>query len=244
MRRWPKAGTKTPEPTWAGFVYVAFAIDLFLRATVGWQVSTVKDTSFVEACLRMAFWRRDHTGHPIGPGMIHRSDAGGQYTSVLFAETVALEGLNASIATVATHPTTRARRPSWACSKSKRSRKTHPPARAPKKTRGCRRGRLGLGELVQQRTTNDSTTCWATSRPRNTTSATTIKISAYQPVTPRTKRRHKTRDGSPFQQNDDTGGCAQVLCDIDRWPRRTIQRLPPQARAVKAAEIDNRPSTK
>ena len=31
--------------TWAGFVYVAFAIDLFSRAIVGWQVSTVKDTA-------------------------------------------------------------------------------------------------------------------------------------------------------------------------------------------------------
>jgi putative transposase len=64
--------------TWSGFVYVAFAIDLFSRAIVGWQVSTVKDTSFVEACLRMALWRRDHTGHPIVPGMIHHSDAGSQ----------------------------------------------------------------------------------------------------------------------------------------------------------------------
>jgi len=41
-------------------------------------VSTVKDTAFVEACLRMALWRRDHTGHPIMPGMIHHSDAGSQ----------------------------------------------------------------------------------------------------------------------------------------------------------------------
>ena len=27
---------------------------------MGWQVSTVKDTTSVEACLRMALWRRDH----------------------------------------------------------------------------------------------------------------------------------------------------------------------------------------
>jgi putative transposase len=62
--------------TWSGFVYVAFVIDLFSRAIVGWQASTVKDTVFVEGCLRMAFWRRDHTGRPIEPGMIHHSDAG------------------------------------------------------------------------------------------------------------------------------------------------------------------------
>jgi putative transposase len=51
----------TYVPTWAGFVYIAFAIDLFSRAIVGWQTSTVKDTAFVEACLKMALWRRDQT---------------------------------------------------------------------------------------------------------------------------------------------------------------------------------------
>ncbi|WP_123506621.1 DDE-type integrase/transposase/recombinase [Frondihabitans sp. PhB188] len=46
-------------PVWSGFVYVAFAIDLYSRAIVGWEASTVKDTAFVEACLKMALWRRD-----------------------------------------------------------------------------------------------------------------------------------------------------------------------------------------
>ena len=64
--------------TWAGFVYVAFAIDLFSRAIVGWSAATIKDMAFVEACLRMALWRRDHTGRPVPPGMIHHSDAGSQ----------------------------------------------------------------------------------------------------------------------------------------------------------------------
>ena len=63
---------------WAGFVYVAFAIDLSSRMIVGWQVSTVKGTALVEACLRMALWRRDHAGRAVGPGMIHHSDAGAQ----------------------------------------------------------------------------------------------------------------------------------------------------------------------
>ncbi len=85
---------------WSGFVYVAFAIDLYSRAIVGWQVSTVKDTAFVESCLRMAIWRRDHAGRPVPPGMIHHSDAGSQYTSIRFTETVALEGLVASIGPV------------------------------------------------------------------------------------------------------------------------------------------------
>jgi transposase InsO family protein len=62
--------------SWAGFVYVAFAVDLFSRAIVGWSAATVKDVAFVEACLRMALWRRDHTGRPVAAGMIHHSDAG------------------------------------------------------------------------------------------------------------------------------------------------------------------------
>jgi len=60
--------------TWAGFVYVAFAIDLFSRAAVGWSIATVKDVAFVEACLSMALWRRDQRGRPVPAGMVHHSD--------------------------------------------------------------------------------------------------------------------------------------------------------------------------
>lgn len=90
----------TYVPAWCGFVYVALAIDLYSRAIVGWSVSTIKDTRFVESCLKMALWRRDHAGHPVDRGLIHHSDAGSQYTSVRFTETLVLEGLAASIGTV------------------------------------------------------------------------------------------------------------------------------------------------
>lgn len=90
----------TYVPTWSGFVYVAFAIDLYSRAIVGWDASTIKDTAFVESCLRMALWRRDHTNRPVLPGLIHHSDAGSQYTSIRFTDTVAMEGLVASIGSV------------------------------------------------------------------------------------------------------------------------------------------------
>ena len=86
--------------TWSGFAYVAFAIDLYSRAVVGWSASGTKDVAFVETCLKMALWRRDHTDRPIMPGLIHHSDAGSQYTSIRFTETLALEGLSASIGTV------------------------------------------------------------------------------------------------------------------------------------------------
>ncbi|OYD61489.1 transposase InsO family protein [Rhodococcus sp. OK302] len=86
--------------TWAGFVYVAFVIDCFSRAIVGWHASTVKDTAMVTTALKMALWRRDHGGHRVRDGLIHHSDAGSQYTSISFAETLALEGIAASIGSV------------------------------------------------------------------------------------------------------------------------------------------------
>jgi putative transposase len=86
--------------TWSGFAYVAFALDLYSRAIVGWSAAMRKDVAFVEQCLSMALWRRDHAGRPIPEGMIHHSDAGSQYTSIRFTETLALQGLSASIGSV------------------------------------------------------------------------------------------------------------------------------------------------
>lgn len=97
-RKWVTDFTYTR--TWAGFVYVAFVIDCFSRAIVGWHASTVKDTAMVTTALKMALWRRDHGGHRVGSGLIHHSDAGSQYTSIAFAETLVLEGIAASIGSV------------------------------------------------------------------------------------------------------------------------------------------------
>ena len=63
--------------TWSGFVYVAFVVDCFSRAIVGWHAASVKDTSMVTTALKMALWRRDHTQRSIGDGLIHHSDAVG-----------------------------------------------------------------------------------------------------------------------------------------------------------------------
>ena len=87
----------TYVPVYSGFVYVA---DLYSRAIVGWGTSTIKDTAFVEHCLRMALWRREHTGRPAPAGLIHHSDAGSQYTSIRYTDTLALEGLQPSIGSV------------------------------------------------------------------------------------------------------------------------------------------------
>ena len=97
-RKWVTDFTYTR--TWMGFVYVAFVVDCFSRAIVGWHATTVKDTAMVTTALKMALWRRDHADHRVDAGLIHHSDAGSQYTSIAFAETLVLEGIAASIGSV------------------------------------------------------------------------------------------------------------------------------------------------
>jgi putative transposase len=48
----------------------------------------------------MALWRRDRSGYPTGPGLIHHSDAGSQYTSFRFTAHLIESGIDASIGTV------------------------------------------------------------------------------------------------------------------------------------------------
>ncbi|MFI8308939.1 DDE-type integrase/transposase/recombinase [Streptomyces sp. NPDC085927] len=67
--------------TWSGIVYVAFVADVFSRAIVGWSAATSKWAKLVLDALDMALWRRDRAGNPAGPGLVHHSDAGSQYTS-------------------------------------------------------------------------------------------------------------------------------------------------------------------
>jgi putative transposase len=81
------------------FVYVAFVIDAYAGALVGWEASASKQTRFVESALRQAAALRSRQGHPID-GAIHHSDAGSQYTSVRFGETLSLSGLRPSVGSV------------------------------------------------------------------------------------------------------------------------------------------------
>ena len=87
--------------TWAGFVYVAFIVDLFAQRIVAWHAATHKRTDLVLTPLRMAIWQRGRDGQPIRPGqLVHHMDAGSQYTSIRFTEHLALEGIAPSIGTV------------------------------------------------------------------------------------------------------------------------------------------------
>jgi putative transposase len=87
--------------TWAGFVYVAFVVDVYAQRIVGWHTASTKHTDLVLVPLRIALWDRGRQGHRIEPGqLLHHSDAGSQYTSVRFTEHLALEGIAGSIGSV------------------------------------------------------------------------------------------------------------------------------------------------
>ena len=81
-RRW--VADFTYVAAWCEIVYVAFVVDLYSRAIVGWAGATHKRTKLVLDALPMALWRRDRDGRPAGPGLVHHSDAGSHYTSFAF----------------------------------------------------------------------------------------------------------------------------------------------------------------
>jgi putative transposase len=86
--------------TWSGIVYVAFVVDVYSRAIVGWSAATNKRTPLVLGALDMGLWRRDRAGQAVGPGLVHHSDAGSQYTSFRFTAHLMAAGIDASIGTV------------------------------------------------------------------------------------------------------------------------------------------------
>ena len=83
--------------TWRGFVYVALVIDAFSRRIVGWRATTRPNTDLVLDALEQAVWaRRSKTG----PGLIHHSDRGVQYTSIRYTERLGESKMRPSVGSV------------------------------------------------------------------------------------------------------------------------------------------------
>jgi transposase InsO family protein len=83
--------------TWAGFVYVAFVIDVYARYIVGWRVSRTAHASFVLDALEQAIHDRRPTHRG---GLIHHSDRGSQYVSIKYTERLAEAGIEPSVGSV------------------------------------------------------------------------------------------------------------------------------------------------
>ena len=80
--------------TWQGWLYVAFVIDVFARRIVGWRVSSSMRTDFVLDALEQALYDRQ----PERSGaLIHHSDRGSQYVSILYSERLAQAGIEHSV---------------------------------------------------------------------------------------------------------------------------------------------------
>jgi transposase InsO family protein len=79
-------------PTSAGYLYLATILDTWSRVVVGWAMASHLRTSLVTAALAMALARRQP-----GPGLVHHSDHGCQYTSLDFGSRLAEAGIAASM---------------------------------------------------------------------------------------------------------------------------------------------------
>jgi transposase InsO family protein len=83
--------------TWAGFVYVAFVVDVYARYIVGWKVSYSMSADFVLDALEQAIHARRPKRED---GLIHHSDHGVQYLSIRYSGRLIDAGLKASTGTV------------------------------------------------------------------------------------------------------------------------------------------------
>jgi putative transposase len=78
-----------------GFLYLAVILDVFSRRVVGWSMADHLHAELVVGALEMAVWNR----RP-GDGLIHHSDHGCQYTSLLFSERCQAVGIRCSMGSV------------------------------------------------------------------------------------------------------------------------------------------------
>ena len=85
-------------PTCAGFLYLAVVIDVHSRKVVGWAFGQRMVAELVVAALNMALFTRKPG--LTGPGVIHHSDQGSQYTSVAFGKRCEEMNVRTSMGTV------------------------------------------------------------------------------------------------------------------------------------------------
>ncbi len=81
--------------TWAGFVYVAFVINVFSRSIVGWRISSSLRSDLALDALEQAL----HARSP-AEALVHHSDRGVQYLSIRYTELLAQAGIERSVGSV------------------------------------------------------------------------------------------------------------------------------------------------
>jgi len=82
---------------WEGLVFFAFVVDAYDRSIVGWQFATHMRTDLVLDALRMALAMSERVDEV---ELVHHSDAGSQYTSFDYSQTLDDHRVQASIGSV------------------------------------------------------------------------------------------------------------------------------------------------
>ncbi len=80
--------------TWRGWLYVALVVDVFARRIVGWRVSSSMTTDLVLDALEQALYARQPERDS---SLVHHSDRGSQYVSILYNERLAGAGIDPSV---------------------------------------------------------------------------------------------------------------------------------------------------
>jgi putative transposase len=82
----------TEFSTWEGKLYLAVVVDAFSRRCVGWAMAEHMRAELVVEALEMAIWHRRPDA-----GLVHHSDRGGQYVSLIFGQTARAAGIAVSM---------------------------------------------------------------------------------------------------------------------------------------------------
>jgi putative transposase len=78
--------------TWEGWLYLASVMDLYSRRIVGWALADHLRAELVVDALQMAVARRQPDA-----GLVHHSDQGSQYTSLIFTRRCRAVGIDVSM---------------------------------------------------------------------------------------------------------------------------------------------------
>ncbi len=82
----------TYVPIVGGFVYVAIILDAWSRRVVGYAIGRSIEARLAIAALKVAIARRNPQ-----PGLVHHSDRGSQYASVIYKDLLAAHGIIGSM---------------------------------------------------------------------------------------------------------------------------------------------------
>jgi putative transposase len=82
----------TEIATWEGKLYLAVVVDCYSRRCVGWAMAEHMRAELVVEALEMAIWQRRPDA-----GLVHHSDRGGQYVSLIFGQTAHDAGIAVSM---------------------------------------------------------------------------------------------------------------------------------------------------